>query len=223
MEELIRKLGYEMKDPSLLRRALTHSSYANEKRSAGSQSNERLEFLGDSVLGVVTAEHLYRSYPRRPEGELTRMRASLVCEQSLHHVALQLDLGRYLLLGHGEQLNGGRERPSLLADAVEAIIAAVYLDGGFHQAAALIHRLILDVEHAEDMKDYKTELQELVQRKSGSVISYELTGSQGPDHLKEFFVTVHVNGQPAGDGRGRSKKEAEQAAARAAYRTLAGL
>ena len=220
MDEFMARLGYHMKNPDLLKQALTHSSYANEKRSQGICSNERLEFLGDSVLGLVTAEYLFCRYPERSEGELTRMRASLVCEQSLYHIAVHLDLGKHLLLGHGEQLNGGGQRPSLLADAMEAVIAAVYLDGGFSEASSLIHRLILDLEPAEDVKDYKTELQELVQRHSGSIDSYELTDSRGPDHLKEFFVTVLINGRPAGSGSGHSKKEAEQAAARAAVEQL---
>lgn len=226
MKELEAKLGYTFRDPSLLRAALYHSSYANEHRASGIRSNERLEFLGDAVLGFVTAEHLYKKHPDMPEGELTRLRAALVCEDSLHEVAQALALGDWLRLGRGEELGGGRHRPSILADAVESVFAAVYLDGGMDAAAALIHRVLLDREREEAVeerrRDYKTELQERVQRRNGQLLRYELTGSTGPDHAKEFAFRVTLNGAEIGTGSGRSKKEAEQAAARAALEQLNG-
>ena len=223
MEELEQKLGYQSRDRALLSEALNHSSYANEHRALGEQSNERLEFLGDSVLGFVTAEFLFELHRDLPEGDLTRQRAALVCEQSLYEVAKMLDLGKYLKLGKGEDAGGGRTRPSILADATEAVFAAVYLDGGIEAASALIHRVLLDKEgeHAEElMQDYKTALQELVQRKSGQALSYRMVGESGPDHNKTFTAEVWLNGEGVGTGSGHSKKEAEQAAARAAIRRL---
>ena len=223
MEELEQKLGYQFRDRALLSEALNHSSYANEHRALGEQSNERLEFLGDSVLGFVTAEFLFELHRDLPEGDLTRQRAALVCEQSLYEVAKMLDLGKYLKLGKGEDAGGGRTRPSILADATEAVFAAVYLDGGIEAASALIHRVLLDKEgeHAEElMQDYKTALQELVQRKSGQALSYRMVGESGPAHNKTFTAEVWLNGEGVGTGSGHSKKEAEQAAARAAIRRL---
>ena len=223
MEELEQKLGYQFRDRALLSEALNHSSYANEHRALGEQSNERLEFLGDSVLGFVTAEFLFELHRDLPEGDLTRQRAALVCEQSLYEVAKMLDLGKYLKLGKGEDAGGGRTRPSILADATEAVFAAVYLDGGIEAASAMIHRVLLDKEgeHAEElMQDYKTALQELVQRKSGQALSYRMVGESGPDHNKTFTAEVWLNGEGVGTGSGHSKKEAEQAAARAAIRRL---
>ena len=222
LRELEERLGYEFRDPSLLRTALTHSSYANERRSSGRVSNERLEFLGDSVLGMTVADHIYRHYGSMPEGRMTRLRAELVCEQSLHKVALRLRLGEHVLLGRGEEHSGGRERPSLLADAVEAVIAAMYLDSGMETAAAFINReLLSDLGAAEPVlfNDFKTALQELAQRR-GQTVGYELTGEQGPDHSKTFSVRVLLNGETAGEGVGHTKKEAEQAAAGAALRAL---
>ena len=223
MKELEKKLGYVFQNPALLSEALNHSSYANEHRALGEQSNERLEFLGDSVLGFVTAEFLFELHRDLPEGDLTRQRAALVCEQSLHEVAKMLDLGKYLKLGKGEDAGGGRTRPSILADATEAVFAAVYLDGGIEAASALIHRVLLDKEgeHAEELvQDYKTALQEMVQRKSGQALSYRMVGESGPDHNKTFTAEVLLNGEGIGTGSGHSKKEAEQAAARAAIRKL---
>ena len=224
MRELETKLNYTFQNPALLEEALNHSSYANEHRGAGLHSNERLEFLGDSVLGFVTAEFLFARHPDLPEGDLTRIRAALVCEQSLYEVARKLGLGGYLRLGRGEETGGGRERTSILADAMEAIFAAVYLDGGVEQASALIHRVLLDVEREEVVKerrrDYKTALQELVQRQVGQELTYRMVGEQGPDHAKIFQAEVRLNGTPVGSGFGRSKKEAEQAAARAALKAL---
>ena len=222
MKSLEEKLGYTFRDPSLLENALTHSSRANESRGTLS-SNERLEFLGDSILGMVVADHLYRNHPDMPEGELTRTRAALVCEESLVEVAGQLELGQYLKLGRGEDAGGGRQRPSIQADAVEAVIAAVYLDGGIGSARKLITRFILTNNRREQegvIRDFKTALQELVQRESGQVLTYHLLGESGPDHAKVFSVAVELNGKPLGAGEGRSKKEAEQAAAKAAVEKL---
>lgn len=224
METLEKRLGYTFRDPALLRAALYHSSYANEHRGTGIESNERLEFLGDAVLGFVTAEHLYKKHPDLPEGDLTRLRAALVCEESLHEVAQALELGSYLQLGKGEEQGGGRKRPSILADATESVFAAVYLDGGIDSARDLIHRVLLDKEREELVeerrRDYKTELQELVQRRNDQQLRYELVGSSGPDHAKEFTFRVLLNGREVGNGVGRSKKEAEQAAARSALAHL---
>lgn len=224
MQELEEKLNYTFRNPGLLNEALSHSSYANEHRSAHLNSNERLEFLGDSVLGFVTAEFLFVQHPDLPEGDLTRIRAALVCEQSLYEVAQKLELGRYLRLGRGEEAGGGRERTSILADAMEAIFAAVYLDGGIGAASALIHRCLLDAEREEVVegrrRDYKTALQELVQRQADQVLTYRMVGEQGPDHAKTFVAEVLLNGTPLGSGTGHSKKEAEQAAAKTALETL---
>ena len=224
MRELEKKLNYTFRDPGLLGEALSHSSYANEHRSAGLRSNERLEFLGDSVLGFVTAEFLFLQHPDLPEADLTRIRAALVCEQSLYEVARKLDLGRYLKLGRGEEAGGGRERTSILADATEAVFAAVYLDGGIGAASTLIHRVLLDAEKEEVVeerrRDYKTALQELVQRQADQVLTYRMIGEEGPDHDKTFLAEVLLNGTQVGTGSGHSKKEAEQSAAKAALRKL---
>lgn len=224
MQELEKKLNYTFRNPGLLSEALSHSSYANEHRSGGLRSNERLEFLGDSVLGFVTAEFLFLHHPDLPEGDLTRIRAALVCEQSLYEVARKLELGRYLKLGRGEEAGGGRERTSILADATEAVFAAVYLDGGMSAASALIHRCLLDAEEEEAVeerrRDYKTALQELVQRQADQVLTYRMIGEEGPDHDKTFQTEVLLNGTRAGTGCGHSKKEAEQSAARAALEIL---
>lgn len=221
MESLEKKLQYSFRNRSLLEEALNHSSYANEHRSAGMTSNERLEFLGDSILGFVTAEFLFKTYASLPEGDLTRMRAALVCEQSLYEVACQLELGQYLRLGRGEETGGGRARQSILADAVEAIFAAVYLDGGMDAVRSLIDRALLaHAPTADDRRDYKTTLQEIVQRKSGQALTYHLIEETGPDHMKTFLFEVRISGVPAGRGRGHSKKEAEQAAAKDALTQL---
>lgn len=218
MNRLEEKIGYSFKDKGLLLTALTHSSYANERRD--SDSYERLEFLGDSILGLVTAEFLYQHEPKLPEGRMTRLRAELVCEASLHGVALELGLGEYMRLGRGEEHTGGRARPSILADMVESIIAAMYLDSGaLDESRRFILSRILshaDLGEAHRSADYKTRLQELVQRQSDSTISYRLSGESGPDHNKTFFFKVYINGIAAGEGSGRTKKEAEQMAARRA-------
>ena len=223
MEALEEKLGYRFQNRALLEHALTHSSYANEHRTKGLQSNERLEFLGDSVLGMITADYLYRTHPDLPEGDLTRTRAALVCEGSLVEVAQQLNLGDHLKLGKGENAGGGRQRPSIVADAVEAVLAAVYLDGGIGSARKIIQKFILDREEEKGAsRDYKTALQELVQRESGQVLCYRLIGTEGPDHAKIFTAEVTLNGSAVGRGKGRSKKEAEQAAAKAAIEKVKG-
>ncbi len=221
MEMLEKKLGYSFQDKGLLVHAMTHSSYANEHREEGLTSNERLEFLGDSVLGMVVAEHLFRTHPDMPEGELTRTRAALVCEGSLYEVAAGLGLGKYLRLGRGEDAGGGRARPSILADATEAMLAAVYLDGGIAPVRRLIQTLILDREREKAVdRDYKTALQELVQRRPESSVSYRLIRESGPDHCRVFEMEVSVDGSPVGRGEGRTKKEAEQMAARSALKKL---
>lgn len=223
MDSLEKKIGHSFRDRALLTTALTHSSYANENRGRG-ECNERLEFLGDSVLGMVVADALYRRFPELPEGRMTRLRAQLVCEESLHRVASELGLGEYVRLGRGEEHTGGRRRTSILADAVEAVIAAMYLDGGLETAKAFIERQILSALDGAGpvmrVEDCKTELQELVQKKSGQSLSYELLGESGPDHDKTFTSQVSLNGRPIGSGSGRTKKEAEQAAARAALEAL---
>ena len=224
MEELEKELRYTFRSPELLRRALCHSSYANEHRHEREESNERLEFLGDSVLGFVTADYLYARHPNLPEGDLTRRRAALVREETLYEVAKKLELGRYLRLGHGEETSGGRMRHSILADATEALFAAVYLDGGMESASTLIHRLLLDgTQEAvteERRTDYKTTLQELIQQSAGQDLCYRILDETGPDHAKTFTAEALVNGRPLGRGTGPSKQKAEQAAARAALEQM---
>lgn len=223
MQALEEKIGYSFLNRQLLLTALTHSSYANERHGEGGESYERLEFLGDSILGLVTADFLYKHSPPLPEGRMTRLRAELVCEASLHRVALRLGLGSYMRLGRGEENSGGRGRPSIMADMVEAIIAALFLDGGIGQARSFILKNLLQDAQLEDshhVADYKTELQELVQRRADQHISYEMTGQSGPDHNKVFAFRVLINGISAGEGCGRSKKEAEQMAARRALEAL---
>ncbi len=215
-------IGYQFRNITLLQNALSHSSYANERWHDSLKSNERLEFLGDSVLGMVVAEHLYRTFPNRPEGELTRMRADMVCEKTLAKVANSLDLGRHLLLGKGEEQGGGRGRESILADAVESVIAACYLDGGMTAAVQFIQKFILVNVPVTKLHnaDYKTALQELVQQKKNQVLSYNLVGESGPDHDKQFRVELTLNGEVVGTGIGSSKKRAEQAAAQKALELL---
>ena len=222
IKDLEAAIGYRFKNITLLQNALSHSSYANERYHNSLMSNERLEFLGDSILGMVVAEHLYRNFPDRPEGELTRMRADMVCETALAAVADKLELGKHLLLGHGEEQGGGRARASILADGVESVIAATYLDGGMDAARQFIDRFVLCNVPAGRLhnQDYKTALQELVQQKKNQVLSYELVGETGPDHDKQFSVEVSLNGTVVGCGTGTSKKRAEQAAARAAIEKL---
>ncbi len=214
------RIGYKFKDISLLENAMTHSSYANEKHNSR-ECNERLEFLGDSVLGVITAEYFYHNLNHLPEGEMTKKRAACACEKSLFSFAKEIDLGAYLLLGKGEERTGGRKRASVLADAFEALIAAIYLDGGLDEA----RRFVLDfVKKAADQqmkfRDYKTELQEIIQKNPLEHLSYVLVGESGPDHDKRFEVEVNLNSNVVGYGVGRSKKLAEQQAAKQALELM---
>ena len=222
IKDLEAAIGYKFRNISLLQNALAHSSYANERWHNSLMSNERLEFLGDSILGMVVAEYLYRSFPDRPEGELTRMRADMVCEKTLAAVAGRIDLGRHLLLGNGEEQGGGRTRNSILADAVESVIAASFLDGGMEAARQFIQKFILVEVPVKKLHniDYKTGLQELVQQKKNQVLTYTLVGESGPDHDKRFDVEVRLNGKVVGLGSGSSKKRAEQDAARTAMEAL---
>lgn len=218
LKELEGKLQYHYRTPELARVALTHPSYVNEARHQG-KNNQRLEFLGDSVLSIVVAQHLFEHYTHLPEGELTKLRAYLVCEKSLYGWAESIDLGQYLYLGKGEENTGGRERPSILADAFEAIIASIYLDGGLEEARRFILRFVpekLDVEKVTYSNDYKTALQEIIQKNKEEKVEYVLVGESGPDHNKTFQVEVHLNSNVIGTGSGHSKKQAEQRAAREA-------
>lgn len=222
IKDLETAIGYRFHNISLLQNALTHSSYANERWHNSLLSNERLEFLGDSILGMLVAEYLYRTFPNRPEGELTRMRADMVCEQTLASVANSIGLGEHLLLGHGEEQSRGRNRNSILADAMESVIAASFLDGGMEAAEGIVKRFILTEVPVTKLhnSDYKTALQELVQQKKNQCLSYALVGESGPDHDKQFTVEVSLNGQTVGQGTGTSKKRAEQMAAQAAIKEL---
>ncbi len=218
-KELEQKVGHTFRDKQLLVTALTHTSFANEDRHRG-RHNERLEFLGDSVLSVVVSEYLFSHNRQLPEGQLTRIRASLVCESSLFSFAMELGLGQYLRLGKGEEKSGGRTRPAILADAFEALIAAIYLDGGLEQARSFI---LPYVKAAHDtQQDYKTRLQEVIQQNPEERVRYELVDQTGPDHDKSFVVEVHLNSNCIGRGTGRSKKAAEQMAAKEAL-ALMGL
>ena len=211
LEELI---GYEFKDPRLLRQAVTHSSYANEKHLTKHRCNERLEFLGDAVLELVSSEFLFREHPKMPEGELTKTRASMVCEPSLAFCARDLTLGELLLLGKGEEAMGGRKRDSIISDALEALIGAVYIDGGFASAKEFIKRCVLnDLENKKLFFDSKTILQEIVQANLTDTVSYRLLGEEGPEHDKFFHVAVYIGDARFGAGKGRTKKAAEQEAA----------
>lgn len=210
--EFEEKLGYSFKDKSLLELALTHSSFANENKLK--KNNERFEFLGDSVLGFVTAEYLFTEFKNRPEGEMTKLRATVVCEKSLFKFAEQIDLGKYILLGRGEDSTGGRNRPSVVSDAFEAIIAAIYIDGGMEAVKPYILRFIKDaVKRETSFKDNKSLLQEEIQKVKGNSLAYEEVGEEGPDHDKTFVFRVKLNGEIIGEGKGKSKKEAEQNAA----------
>lgn len=222
IKDLEKVIGYRFQNITLLQNALTHSSYANEHWHDSLMSNERLEFLGDSILGMVVAEYLYRNFPDRPEGELTRMRADMVCERALAVVADRLELGKHLLLGHGEEQGSGRSRASILADAVESVIAASFLDGGMAAARGFIEKFVLcDVPVIKlHNVDYKTALQELVQQKKNQRLCYKLIGESGPDHNKQFAVAVFLNDEMIGQGSGSSKKRAEQDAARTAIGKL---
>ena len=222
MEEFQGKIRYYFNDKELLIEALSHSSYANEKRK-GRNSNERLEFLGDSVLSIVVSQYLFEHFTHLPEGELTKIRASLVCEKSLYEFAKQIDLGEHILLGKGEENTGGRERVSILADAFEAVIAAVFLDGGLEAARRHILKFIpkdIDDRKPVSFSDHKTILQEIIQKNPEEKVEYKLVGQSGPDHNKAFKVQVRLNSNVIGTGIGRSKKEAEQMAAKEALELM---
>lgn len=218
LKELEGKIGYKFDDFTLFTKAMIHSSYANEKHLPKYECNERLEFLGDAVLELVSSEFLFHNNPKLPEGELTKTRASMVCEPALAFCARELDLGEYLLLGKGEDATGGRKRESVTSDAMEALIGAIYLDGGFANAKEFIHRYVLDdLEHMQLFYDSKTILQEIVQAHFKEELSYHLVGEEGPDHDKTFQVELQIGEQVYGIGKGRTKKSAEQ---EAAYKTI---
>ena len=214
LNELEQKIGYRFSDFSYLEHAMRHSSYCNEQKMARFMNNERLEFLGDAVLELVTSEFLYLNYPKMPEGEATRKRASMVCEQTLALCAKEIDLGSYLYLGKGEDHTGGRERASVISDALEALIGAIYLDGGFTSAKEFVERFILNgIEEKQLFFDSKTIFQEMMQSITTEPIHYKMVGEEGPDHCKTFTVALCVGDLSAGIGSGKSKKAAEQAAA----------
>ena len=217
MKKLEEKIEYTFKDKCLLTQALTHSSYANEKQG-GIKCNERLEFLGDAVISIVSAQYLYESFPDMPEGDLSKIRSSLVCTRSLSDFARQIDLGSYMLLGKGELNTGGRDRDSILEDAFEALTAAIYLDGGMECAKKHVLRFLSEAvnTHHINFKDYKTTLQEVIQKNPDQSITYVVSGESGPDHNKRFEVEVHLNSNVIGKGVGKSKKQAEQEAAKEA-------
>lgn len=221
IQKLEHRIKYQFQNIELLETALRHSSYVNEHRMNRLDCNERLEFLGDAVLELVSSEHLFQNYPQMPEGELTRLRASLVCEPTLAFCARELGLGEYLSLGKGEEMTGGRHRDSVTSDAMEAVIGAIYLDGGFANAKEFILRFVLnDIEHKKLFFDSKTIFQEMVQGNYEGEISYHLLGEEGPDHNKTFSVEVCIGEKAMGQGQGRTKKAAEQMAAYYGIMTL---
>lgn len=221
LELLEKRIGYCFSDKSLLKQALTHSSFTNEQKINRQKNYERLEFLGDAVLELISSEFLFHNDPQMPEGEMTKTRASMVCEPSLAFCAKDLELGRFLMLGKGEESTGGRERDSIVSDVMEAVIGAIYLDGGLAQAKGFIYRFILsDLENKKLFYDSKTHLQEVVQKELKKEICYRAAGEKGPEHDKVFMVEVYINGEKAGSGEGRTKKSAEQ---KAAYEALLGL
>ncbi len=219
MKELERQIGYVFQNPQLLQNAMCHSSYANEHRQKALHDNERLEFLGDAVLEIASSDFLFHQYPDMPEGKLTKLRASIVCEPTLALCAREIHLEQYLLLGKGEEHTGGRYRDSIISDAMEALIGAIYLDGGFANAKEFVEKYILtDIEHKKLFYDSKTILQEMVQRDfKEDEIQYDIVGEEGPDHAKRFIVEVRIGDRPAGRGKGSTKKAAEQ---EAAYRAI---
>ncbi len=213
-----KNIGYSFNDKSLLKLALTHSSYTNDNHEDKHSHNERIEFLGDAVLELSSSDYLYKNYQNKSEGELTRLRASIVCEPTLAICAKDIELNKYILLGKGEEITGGRERDSIVSDAFEAVIGAIYLDGGFAIAKDFVERFVLnDIEHKQLFFDSKTILQEIVQKEFKSKVSYELVGESGPDHNKKFSVNVSLNDKVIGKGTDRTKRKAEQ---RAAYEAI---
>lgn len=214
-------LNYKFNNRKLLALAMTHSSYANEYKMGIVENNERLEFLGDAILSLVVSQYLYKKYPNHPEGELTKIRAKVVCESSLAYAAKKIEIGKFLLLGKGEEATGGRVRESILADAAEAMVGAVYMDSDFETAnSILLSNFESDIVHAvakgDLFIDFKTELQEMVQKKGKSTMEYVVVKEEGPDHDKRFYIDVIVNNESIGSGRGRNKKDAEQMAAKEA-------
>lgn len=227
LKTLQKNLNYFFKDENLLRKALTHSSYGNEHNMGLTENNERLEFLGDTILNLVVSQYLYKKYPNYPEGELTKIRAKVVCESSLAYAAREIEIGNYLLLGKGEEATGGRDRESILADAMEAIVGAIYIDSDFDTTNKLLLRNFeTDIVHAvakgDLFIDYKTELQERLQKKGKPDVEYVVVKEEGPDHNKVFHMDVRVKGKTIGNGIGRNKKEAEQMAAKEALFILGG-
>lgn len=221
LNELEKKIGYQFHDFAYLEHAMRHSSFCNERKMNRLDNNERLEFLGDAVLELVSSDYLFKNFPTMPEGDATRKRASMVCEQSLALCAKEIELGKYLYLGKGEELTGGRERASVTSDALEALIGAIYLDGGFTNAKEFIERFVLNgIEEKQLFYDSKTTFQEMMQSITTEQIHYELIGEEGPDHNKIFTVELFVGERSAGKGEGKSKKAAEQAAAYDAIRKI---
>ncbi|GAU78769.1 ribonuclease III [Fusibacter sp. 3D3] len=225
IKDLEKQIRYEFKDIAYLRRAITHSSYANENKKERIKNNERLEFLGDSVLGLVISEYLYSHFPNLAEGQLTKVRARIVCEASLGEAARLLEIGTFMMFGRGEELTGGRERTSILSDAFEALVAALYLDGGVDVVRTFVlehmEPIISEAVQGKMFVDYKTRLQEVIQIKKGNRIKYEIFKEEGPDHSKLFYTHVKLNDQIIGVGNGRSKKESEQEAAKEGLKKLA--
>ncbi|MCQ2451257.1 MAG: ribonuclease III [Clostridia bacterium] len=219
MDLLENSIGYKFNNKNLLKNALYHSSYANEMKN-GITSNERLEFLGDSVLSLIVSDYIYANFKKMPEGELTRLRAALVCEKALCKYSREINLGDYLMLGKGEDKRGGREKDSILADAFEAVLAAIYLDGGIEPARKHVMRFVLNELknnfEVDFQKDYKTELQEIIQKNPEESVTYILKSESGPDHDKVFTIQVCLNSNVIGEGTGKSKKQAEQMAAKQA-------
>ena len=223
MKDFEKLIDYKFNNKSLLQQALTHTSYANERRGNNIKHNERLEFLGDAVLSIVVADYIYSNCPELPEGELTKLRSALVCEKALYKFGKMINLGSFLYLSKGERNGGGADRPSIVSDAFEAVIAAIYLDGGMEPAKKHILRFIVPEiknQSKKPFKDYKTTLQEIVQKNPGEKIEYTLVSESGPDHDKHFVFEVHLNSNVIGKGGGRSKKEAEQNAAREALELM---
>lgn len=222
MTNFEKAISYEYKNKELMNVALTHSSYSNEGRR-DLKDNERLEFLGDSILSLIVADHLFHKFKHQPEGDLTKIRSSLVCEKSLYNFALKIDLGSYIMLGKGEEHTGGRNRPSILSDAFEAVIASIYLDSGYEEARKFVMGFIpdeIDIGKVNVMSDYKTALQEIIQKNREEKIEYVLVGEEGPDHDKIFTVEVHLNSNVIGVGKGKSKKQSEQLAAKEALELM---